>query len=363
MISDVPYGAFLSGGIDSSTIVALMSRQLGRPVSTFAVGYEGSGASMSELPYARMVADRYETDHHEVLIGADDFVTHAEAVVWHLDQPIADDACLPNFMVSRLARQHVKMALTGEGGDELFGGYARYAAELALAPAITRLPSGVLSVIRGLSQRSPGLSRRQVAMYALSQPDERIRLAMYTPLMHPEMRAALSTGDLEQARLHTPVDALFQRPLADTDATGALHRMLYVDTQHWLPDYLLARGDKTSMAASLEARVPILDHPVVEYAASLPASLKIHGARQSRKHLLREVARDLLPPPILSRSKKGFPVPMSHWLRGEHGNSPETSCRRMSFDAVGSSPRRWSPGCSMSTSLRSPITARFYGAL
>jgi asparagine synthase (glutamine-hydrolysing) len=315
MISDVPYGAFLSGGVDSSTIVALMSRRLGRPVSTFAVGYEGSGAAVSELRYARMVADMYQTDHHEILIGADDFPRAAEKVVWHLDQPLADDACIPNYMVSELARNHVKMVLTGEGGDELFGGYARYAAELRVAPVSTRLPTSVRRRIRRLSRRRSGLTRPSLAGYALSHRDDGARLAMYTPLMLPETRARLSRDEMAiAAGRHDPA-ALYSDHLRHTDASGRLHRMLYADTQHWLPDYLLLRGDKTSMAASLEARVPLLDHPLVEYAASLPADLKVHGLRQSRKHLLREVAGELLPAPILSRSKKGFPVPIAAWLR------------------------------------------------
>jgi asparagine synthase (glutamine-hydrolysing) len=293
-----------------------MTRRLGRPVSTFAVGYAGAGESMSELPYARLVADRYETDHHEVLIGAEDFVRVAEKVVWHLDQPLADDACIPNYMVSELARQHVKMVLTGEGGDELFGGYARYAAELRLAPLSTRMPGNVRSIAEGLSQRRPGLSRPQIAAYALSQREDGVRMAMYTALMHPETRAVLASGDLAAAATRIGPGKTFSEHLRRTDATGRLHRMLYVDTQHWLPDYLLLRGDKTSMAASLEARVPLLDHHLVEYAASLPANLKVHGIRQSRKYLLRQVARDLLPEPVLSRSKKGFPVPISLWLRG-----------------------------------------------
>ena len=315
MISDVPYGAFLSGGIDSSTIVALMSRQLGRPVSTFAVGYEGSGAAVSELRYARMVADMYETDHHEVLIGANDFTRVAEKVVWHLDQPLADDACIPNYMVSELAGHHVKMVLTGEGGDELFGGYARYAAELRVAPLSTRLPAKVRLRIRELSRRRPGLSRPAVAGYALSHREDGARIAMYTPLMFPETRARLSRDEMAMAAGRHDPAALYSGHLRHTDATGRLHRMLYADTQHWLPDYLLLRGDKTSMAASVEARVPLLDHHLVEYAASLPADLKVHGLCQSRKHLLREVAADLLPAPILSRSKQGFPVPIAAWLR------------------------------------------------
>lgn len=315
MVADVPYGAFLSGGVDSSTIVALMTRKLGRPVSTFSVGFRGAGERLSELPYARMVAERYESDHHEVLIGAEDFTRLAEKVVWHLDQPVADAACLPNYMVSELAAQHVKMVLTGEGGDELFGGYARYAAN-QLSPLTSRLPTAVQSGMRALSRRGPSLSRPQIAMYALSQPDERARMAAWTPLMHPEVRSELALGPVGRGVQRTEAATMFAAHLARTDATDPLSRMLYADTQHWLPDYLLLRGDKTSMAASLEARVPLLDHALVEYAASLPANLKMHGLRQTRKYLLRQVARDLLPAPILSRTKKGFPVPMSEWLRG-----------------------------------------------
>lgn len=315
MVSDVPYGAFLSGGVDSSTIAAFMSRYLDRPISTFVAGYSGAGASMSELPYARLVADRYETDHHEVLIGADDFTRVAEKVVWHLDQPIADDACIPNYMVAEFAREHVKMVLTGEGGDELFGGYARYAAE-RLAPLSTRLPGVVRGLIQTSSQRHPGLSRSQVAMYALSEADESARMAMYTPLMHPEARAELTRGKLGCASTRVGPGTLLEEDLRRTDAREPLDRMLYADTHHWLPDYLLARGDKTSMAASLEARVPLLDHRLVEYAASLPVNLKMHGVLGQRKYLLRQVARGLVPGPILARSKKGFPVPIGIWLRG-----------------------------------------------
>lgn len=338
MVSDVDYGAFLSGGVDSSTVVALMSRQLGQPVSTFAAGYEGAGEPMSELRYARMVADRYRTDHHEVMIGADDFVDLAEQLVWHLDQPLADDACLPNYMVSLLAQRHVKMVLTGEGGDELFGGYARYAAELRLAPVTTRLPGGFLSLVRALSRRKPGLSRLQVALYALSQPEERVRLTTYTPLMLPEARAEVAVGDLSDASSSQRPASLFADDLDRTDALNPVHRMMYLDSQHWLADYLLLRGDKTSMAASVEARVPLLDHHLVEYAAGLPVKLKIHGLRRSRKYLLRKVARELLPGPILSRSKKGFPVPISLWLRAGARDfcrdllSPSTVRRRGLFD-------------------------------
>jgi asparagine synthase (glutamine-hydrolysing) len=314
LVSDVPFGAFLSGGVDSSTIVALMSGALAAPVRTFSVGFEGYGEEMSELPYARMVAERYGTDHHEVLLGPADFIRLAEKVVWHLDQPIADNACLPNYMVSELARGHVKMVLTGEGGDELFAGYARHAGE-RLAPMTTRLPGPLRALGRALSLRGPGRSRPDIALYALSQRDEATRLATWFPLMSPEARAELASGRLAPAVDRMTPASLFAEALGRTDATGSLHRMLYVDTKLWLADDLLARGDKTSMATSLEARVPLLDHHLVEFAAGLPPHLKLKGLR--RKYLLKQAVRDLLPEQILTRPKKGFPVPIAHWLRGE----------------------------------------------
>jgi asparagine synthase (glutamine-hydrolysing) len=314
LVSDVPFGAFLSGGVDSSSVVALMSRELGSPVKTFVVGFEGDGADLSELPYARMVADRYETDHHEVLLTGKDLVRLAETVVYHLDQPIADNACLANLMVADLASRHVKMVLTGEGGDELFAGYARYAGE-QLAPAFGRLPAPLRELGAGLSTRRIGGQRPRIALYALCQRDEARRFATWFPLMSPEARAGLATGALHDAVLRSAPESLFAEALAAADGPDRVSRMLYVDTKLWLPDDLLARGDKMSMAASLEARVPLLDHRLVEFAASLPTRYKVRGL--SRKHLLREAVRDLLPEPILSRSKKGFPIPMGRWLRGD----------------------------------------------
>jgi asparagine synthase (glutamine-hydrolysing) len=311
LVSDVPFGAFLSGGVDSSTIVALMSRVLNQPVKTFAVGFTGRGENMSELPYARMVAERYETDHHECLIGCEDFIAHAERVVWHLDQPIADNACLANYMVAELAAGQVKMVLTGEGGDELFGGYARYAGE-RFAPLFSHLPP-LRALGRSLSRRAPGRSRPRIALYALSQADELARFASWFPLMHPEARAELVRGELAEAARRTTPESVFAPHLSRTDARESINRMLYVDTKLWLPDDLLARGDKMSMAASLEARVPLLDHHVVEFAASLPPRFKVRGLQ--RKHLLKRVAADLLPDAIINRGKQGFPIPMADWLR------------------------------------------------
>lgn len=334
LVSDVPFGAFLSGGVDSSLVVALMSRALHAPVRTFAIGFEGVGEDLSETPYARLVADRYETEHEEVLVGARDLVALAEKVVWHLDQPIADNACLANYLVAAAAAREVKMVLTGEGGDELFAGYARYAGE-RLAPAFQRLTPRARALGEALSRRSRIPPRPSIALHALCQPGERRRFATWFALMSPAAREALATGELAEAVARAAPESLFAAALERADGPDRISRMLYVDTKLWLPDDLLARGDKMSMAASLEARVPLLDHRLVQFAASLPPAMKVRGL--SRKFLLKKVARAYLPGPILDRPKKGFPIPMGRWLRGDARElcrdllSPEAVRRRGLF--------------------------------
>jgi asparagine synthase (glutamine-hydrolysing) len=255
--------------------------------------------------------------------------------VWHLDQPIADDACLANFMVAELASRDVKMVLTGEGGDELFAGYARYAGE-RLSPLFQRLPRSAKSMAVRLSGQIPGLRRQKLALYALCQPDEVNRLVNWFPLFNSEAKHTLLSEDFQQALNGSGASAVFAEHLARTDAIDPINRMLYVDTKLWLPDDLLARGDKTSMAASLEGRVPLLDHKLVEFAASLPPHLKVKGL--TRKYLLRKVGQAWLPPEIISRKKKGFPMPMSLWFRKEARSflrdalSPSTLHRRGLFN-------------------------------
>ncbi|PYU63735.1 MAG: asparagine synthase (glutamine-hydrolyzing) [Acidobacteria bacterium] len=314
LMSDVPFGAFLSGGLDSSTVVALMSQFLNEPVKTYSVGFEGDAEAFSELPYARMVAKKYEADHHEVFIRPNDLINLSEKVIWHLDQPIADEACLANYMVAELASRQVKMVLTGEGGDELFAGYARYAGE-RLSPLFRHLPRAAKSVALAACGCVPGLRRQKLALYALCQPDEVNRLVNWFPLFNSEAKQALLSEDFKQNLNGGDASAVFAEHLALTDATDPLNRMLYVDTKLWLPDDLLARGDKTSMAASLEARVPLLDHKLVEFAAALPQHLKVKGL--TRKYLLKKVCQALLPPEIIRRKKKGFPMPISLWFRKE----------------------------------------------
>jgi asparagine synthase (glutamine-hydrolysing) len=312
LMSDVPFGAFLSGGVDSSTIVALMSHFLDEPVKTFSVGYKDEGKELSELPYARLVAQKYNTDHHEILVSAQDFINLAEKVVWHLDQPIADQAALATYMLSDYASNHVKMVLTGEGGDELFAGYARYVGE-RFSQLFQHIPGSLKKTALAMSEYIPGLRRPKLALYALCQKDELSRYTNWFPLANDTVKATLLTDDFKNELGNISASAAFAEHLERTDAIDSINRMLYVDSKLWLPDDLLARGDKTSMAASIEARVPILDHKLVEFAASLPVHLKLN--RLKRKYLLREASKKWLPPEIINRKKKGFPMPVSTWFR------------------------------------------------
>lgn len=314
LMSDVPFGAFLSGGVDSSTIVALMSQFMNEPVKTYSVGFEGDGEAFSELPYARMVAKKFHTDHHEVIIRASHYSDLAEKVVWHLDQPLAENATLANYMVAQLAARDVKMVLTGEGGDELFAGYARYSGE-RFSPLFRRIPQSVKSLGLRACSRLPGLRRQKLALFALSQPDEISRFVNWFPLFNSEIKQSLLSAGLRKSLSGYGADYVFAEHLSRTDAVEPLNRMLYVDTKLWLADLLLARGDKMSMAVSLEARVPLLDHKLVEFAASLPQNLKLR--KFTRKYLLKKVSKAWLPQEILTRKKQGFPMPTSQWLRKE----------------------------------------------
>ncbi|HTV09554.1 MAG TPA: asparagine synthase (glutamine-hydrolyzing) [Candidatus Aquilonibacter sp.] len=335
LVSDVPFGAFLSGGVDSSTIVALMSQVMNVPVKTFSVGFQGGGAeAFSELPYARMVAERFATDHHEVYVTPTNLMDLAQKVVWHLDQPIADNACVANYMVSQLAAQHVKMVLTGEGGDELFAGYARYAGE-KISSFFRYMPAPAKSLLMGVMHQLPGLRRLKIALTALCQTDDLTRLANWFPLFNRHEKPLLLKENVFQQLRDPFAEEVFRDELRNIDSKDWLSRMLYVDTKLWLPDDLLARGDKTSMATSLEARVPLLDHKLVEFAASLPSGMKVNGL--VRKYLLKKVARKWLPNEIIDRKKEGFPMPFSLWFRTEcrafvHDLlSPETVRRRGLF--------------------------------
>lgn len=314
LMSDVPFGAFLSGGVDSSLIVALMSEMLTEPVKTFSIGFHEPTPRFSELPFARTVAEQYQTDHHDVYVRPEDLNDHLETVVWHLDQPVADDAALANYIVAEYASRKVKMVLGGEGSDELFAGYARYEGE-QFAPMFGKTPRFFKSAALKIADRLPGLRRPKIALFALSQADEASRFVNWFPLFNDQTKANLLTDDVaEQLGAYATRD-VFGEHLKHVDATHSLNRLLYVDTKLWLPDVLLARGDKMSMAASLEVRVPFLDHKLVEFACQLPPRLKLN--RLTRKYLLKKVSRRWLPDRIVDRKKQGFPTPIFEWFRNQ----------------------------------------------
>ncbi len=336
LISDVPFGAFLSGGVDSSTVVALMSEFLDEPVKTFSVGFSPVGGVVSELPNARLVAERFGTDHREVMVEPQHLVDLGPKLTWHLDQPIADQGTLGNYLVADLAADHVKMVLSGEGADELFAGYARYPGE-RVAHRLGALPGPVRRWASDVAHRLPGRRRAKLALNALAQPDEVTRLSSWFPLFNTTMKRGLLRPEIQAELSGVSPAPVFEDCLAACDAADSVSRLLYVDTKLWLPDDLLARGDKTSMAASLEARVPFLDHKLVEFAAALPRNLKLNGLK--RKYLLKKVSSKLLPPEIINQKKRGFPIPFSEWFRGSAREfvrdhlASEALDRRQIFDA------------------------------
>ncbi len=314
LMSDVPLGALLSGGVDSSLIVAVMSRCLGRPVQTFSVGFDAAG-SYSELSFARMVARHCGTEHREIVVGASDLVRELPRLAWHQDEPLSEPAAIPTYLVSRLARETVTVVLTGEGGDELFAGYPKYAAE-PLARRLASLPAPLRALLldHGVDRLPFGFRKLQVVARSARFGDEAERLASWFAGFAGDERDRLLAPPLAAHAAAASAAAAFAVALAETRARRPLDRMLDVDLRLWLPDDLLTKMDKMSMAASVEARVPLLDHPLVEWAAALPDRFKVRGL--DGKVLLKRLARRWLPPAVVDRPKVGFTVPLSPWFRG-----------------------------------------------
>ena len=316
MVADVPLGAFLSGGIDSSAVVAYMAKHASGPVKTYAIGFDGDAASRyyNELPYARKVAELFGTEHHEILVKPD-VARLLPQLLWQLDEPMADSAFLTTYLVSEFARRDVTVILSGVGGDELFGGYRRYLGE-HYAARYQRLPSVARSGLRAIAKRLPAdrhnrwldLARlaRGFILSADMPFEDRYRsyVQVFAPSAIQQLLGPVSGG-------RDPVHEAFAR----ANNPDQLNRLLQVDAQTQLPDDLLLLTDKMSMAVSLECRVPLLDHELVELAAQMPASIKVKGGEL--KSLLKQSLRGLLPDEILYRKKRGFGAPMGAWLRGQ----------------------------------------------
>jgi asparagine synthase (glutamine-hydrolysing) len=306
-VSDVPFGAFLSGGIDSSTVVALMCR-FGARVNTFSVGFAEDGYRYNELHHAAALAARLGTRHHELVVSHRELMQYLPQLVASRDAPVSEPSDIPIYLLAREASRTVKMVLTGEGSDELLGGYRKHVVEnrigglpkifgqKLLGPLAHALPARLREVKIALSSLGCGDWReRYVRWFGAMDFDERRRFA----------------GPLGSFSEEHPGGVPFD---ADPD-TSPLRRVLYYDQTSWLPDNLLERGDRMSMAASIEARVPFLDHRLAEFVSTLPDEWRVRGA--TTKRVLREAARSLLPPDVLRRRKIGFRVPVGEWLAGE----------------------------------------------
>jgi asparagine synthase (glutamine-hydrolysing) len=307
MVSDVPFGAFLSGGLDSSAIVALMSRHSDQPINTFAVGFRE--ARYSELPYAAMVARQFGTNHTELTVAADDLMQYLPTLIDHQDAPVAEASNIPIYLISREAAKSVKMVLTGEGSDELLGGYPKHSAERFAAAYHRLVPAWAHDGLAApLINALPYRFRRikiLAASIALRDPVE--RMARWMGALTYAERDQLLSG----VRERRPVDP---EPFRVGGRRSALARVLYFDQMSWLPDNLLERGDRITMAASIEARMPFMDIELARLMARLPDRWRIRGLTQ--KFILRQAMRDILPPAILARPKVGFRVPINEWFRG-----------------------------------------------
>ncbi|HYL79975.1 MAG TPA: asparagine synthase (glutamine-hydrolyzing), partial [Candidatus Acidoferrum sp.] len=319
LISDVPLGAFPSGGIDSSAVVAMMSRLSGGSVKTFSIGFEEP--EYDETRFAREAAERFGTEHHALVIRPD-AIAILPKLAWHYDEPFADSSAVPSYYVAQMTRQHVTVALNGDGGDESFGGYDRYVAG-NLAAAVDRLPgAGLLrgGIRRWLpfwprGGRRTGLrSRGHRFLEGLAEAPER-RYARWLCHFTEDRKDALCTPEFRRAAGGADDLEALLGVYRETDAPDFVDATMGVDVALYLPDDLLVKVDIASMAHSLEARSPFLDHEFMEFAATIPSSLKVQG--RTTKYILKRALRGVLPEEILRRPKKGFGVPIDHWLRHE----------------------------------------------
>ena len=317
MISDVPLGAFLSGGIDSSAVVAVMAGLSSSPVKTFSIGFKEP--EYDETAYARIVAERFATDHHAFRVEPEHAVDVLEKLVWHYNEPYADSSALPTYYLSKMTRDYVTVALNGDGGDENFAGYPRYSVNLRLsfmrhAPALLRRRMGSLMAqgSRILSHNGR-LGERMRMLSEVMRGDWRLGYAYMFAQFREDRKAQLYAPEFaSQVRDFRSEDGILEL-FDDSGTTDPIDSTLYVDVNSYLPDDLLVKVDIASMAVALEARSPMLDHELMEFAARLPSRFKMN--RRSRKWIFKRALRELLPRQIIERPKMGFGVPLDHWFR------------------------------------------------
>lgn len=318
LMSDVPLGVQLSGGVDSSLVVALMEtlrQQKGdpEPVKTFSVGFDV--AEFSELGYARKVAERYGTEHHEITMGFKDFAEELPFLAWIYDEPMGEPPGIPTYFMCREAKKHVSVMLCGEGADEQFGGYSKYMFD-QFSAAFDWMPSGVRNaLLRGVASGLPFEGRRlRSVAEILAIADTPRRFASWYGGFDTELQARVLSGAMRDEIGDGGLAQAFHEIVSNCDSNSALDRFLYCDIHTRLVDDILVKGDRMSMGASIEARVPFLDHKLVEFAARLPQHLKVSGL--SSKIVLKRLAERYIPQETIYRRKVGFTVPLTRWFAG-----------------------------------------------
>ncbi len=314
LVSDVPVGLMLSGGIDSGAVLAVMSKYTDGPVKTFTVGFEGE-SDANELAEARETAELFGADHHEVVVSAGGYRDFLSQALWHLEEPLSTTSILPFYHVSQLARRHVKVVLTGQGADEPFAGYNRHRGE-KLGQYLRRVPASIQQGLSRAGQRIPHRSegiRRAARALTVEDPVQRF-VEVYAVFPAVERQGLYRSEVAEAAGANDPSRAI--APLQErVSHLDSLAQMLYIDTRVWLADDLLLYGDKLSMAHSLEARVPFLDVEFLEFAETLPSHMKLRGL--TGKYIHKKAMSRWLPARIIRRKKKGFATPMDRWLQHE----------------------------------------------
>lgn len=311
LVSEVPLGALLSGGLDSSTVVALMSRSFDRPIKTFSIGF--AEQDFNELSYARKVAHRFQTDHHELIVRPQ-AADMAERLMGYFDEPFGDPSAIPTYLVSELARQSITVALSGDGGDELFGGYTRYL-EAQQQQIFDRVPRGLRQrILLPLSRQLPYAAYGKRYLRRIGLPDGLSRY--FECALIPEgLKEELVSDDLRAQVGSLNSFPELGRAVLNGHGGSLLERIMYLDTVTELPGDILTKVDRMSMAHSLEVRVPLLDHVLVEYVARLPVHFKVRGS--TTKYLFKKAIGELLPEEILSRRKMGFALPLQYWFSSD----------------------------------------------
>lgn len=316
MIADVPVGVLLSGGVDSTAALSFAAEKTAKPISSYTVGFSAPGV-VDERPYARLAAKTFNTQHYEMSISSDDFCAFLPKYVWHMEEPVCEPPAVALYYVSKLASAHVKVLLSGEGGDEAFAGYSNYRNLLWLE----RIKNGLSPLAKSIGNAigfgkfaSPARISKYGSLMGAKFPDyyfSRTAVGLEHELRQNSLYSADFASAIDRTATLEPMIRLQQR----VQGKNVLNSMLYIDTKTWLPDDLLIKADKMTMANSLELRVPLLDHKVLEFAAALPSSLKVRGI--TTKYLAKKVLRSRVPEAILKRRKVGFPVPYRRWLQAD----------------------------------------------